>query len=416
MRLPGSFRRQLAVVAAAALVLRVVAAVLTMDHEIQGDAQVFGLVAQGLADGDGFSRPFQEGPTAEHPPGWEVVLAAANLAGADSELAHRLLGAVLGTVTVVLIGLLGRRVAGAATGLVAAGVAAIYPMLWSADVSLMSETLYGVFLVGALLAATARRPVALGVLLALAALTRGEALLLVVLLVVPLFWRRWRSLALALAAFALVLAPWTIRNLTSFEEPVLISSNANGIFAGAYCEETFRGDLIGSWRFQCYTPERPGEDESEFFLRQRAQGIEFLGDNLGRLPAVMVVRLARLFDVWDVDQSLFINGAEGRPTRPVRIGIFFAWPLMLLALGGAVVLWRRTDRTALLVLAAPVAMAVAVALGTYGSTRFRFGAEPSIVVLAAVALVAFLRTRMTQFQVSSSRTPGTRVISASRGQ
>ena len=33
------------------------------------------------------------------------------------------------------------------------------------------------------------------------------------------------------------------------------------------------------------------------------------------------------------------------------------------------------------------------ALLTYGSTRFRFAAEPSIVVLAAVALDALLRRR-----------------------
>ena len=42
----------------------------------------------------------------------------------------------------------------------------------------------------------------------------------------------------------------------------------------------------------------------------------------------------------------------------------------------------------LLILLAPVVMVVAVAMAVYGSTRFRFGAEPSVVVLAAVALVA----------------------------
>jgi hypothetical protein len=62
----------------------------------------------------------------------------------------------------------------------------------------------------------------------------------------------------------------------TFDEPVLISSNANGIFAGAYCDDVFHGDLIGYWRFQCYTPERAGEVESEFFARQREQGVDYL--------------------------------------------------------------------------------------------------------------------------------------------
>lgn len=409
----GPFERRLAVIGAGALAVRVVAAVHARDNVVQGDALVFHEVAQHLADGDGFRQAFRPGPTAEHPPGWEVVLAAADVVGATGTFDHRLLGALIGTVTVVLVGLLARSVAGPATGLVAAGLAAVYPPLWSADVSLMSETLYGALLVAALLAARHRRPAAVGAFLALAALTRGEALALLVLLVVPLFWGEWRRMALVFGVFALVLAPWTIRNLATFEEPVLISSNANGIWVGANCPGSYRGPLIGYWRFQCYLPERPGEDESEFFVRQREAGLAYLRDNAERLPAVVVARLARLADVWDTDQAVFINTSEGRGTRPSRWGIWMAWPLMLLAAAGAVVQRRR--RGPLLVLLAPVAMVVLVAAATYGTTRFRFAAEPSLCVLAAVALVA-LRTRITQFQVTSSRSPGMRVRKASRGQ
>ena len=44
--------------------------------------------------------------------------------------------ALVGTVTVVLVGLLARRVAGERAGLIAAAVAAVYPLLWLADGSL----------------------------------------------------------------------------------------------------------------------------------------------------------------------------------------------------------------------------------------------------------------------------------------
>src|SRR4051794_32286647 len=242
VRRPDAFELRLAAIAAVALAVRVVAAIVTNDHLVQGDAMTFHQVAQHLADGQGFHKAFSSGPTAEHPPAWEVVLAAADKAGANGYLAHRLLGGLIGTVTVVLIGLLGRAAGGARVGLVAAAVAALYPMLWGADVSLMSETLYGMLVVGSLLAALwfrARprwgRGALLGALVALAALTRGEALLLGVLLVAPLAWRAraWRGAAAALVAFAVVLAPWTIRNLTTFEKPVLISGNANGIWIGA---------------------------------------------------------------------------------------------------------------------------------------------------------------------------------------
>src|SRR3954454_12384086 len=149
----SGFEARLAAIALVALAVRVAAAVVTNDHLVQGDAMTFHQVAQHLADGQGFQQAFSSAPTAEHPPGWEVVLAAADKLGVNGYLGHRLLGALIGTVTVVLVGVLGRKVAGPRAGLLAAGIAAVYPLLWGADVSLMSETLYGALVCGVLLAA-----------------------------------------------------------------------------------------------------------------------------------------------------------------------------------------------------------------------------------------------------------------------
>jgi 4-amino-4-deoxy-L-arabinose transferase-like glycosyltransferase len=417
MRAPEPFVRRLALVAAGALGVRVAAVLGARDNLVQGDAMIFHQVAQNIADGEGFTQAFADEPTAEHPPGWELVLAAADLVGANGYTSHRLLGALIGTVTVVLIGLLGRRVGGSAVGLVAAALAAVYPMLWAADVSLMSETLYGALVVASLLAAarlradtTPRAAALLGALLGAAALTRGEALLLVPLLLVPFTWRHRRAMVVGLAAFALVLAPWTIRNLVTFEAPQLISGNANNLWKGANCHETYYGELIGYWRFQCFDEPRPDEDESEFYARQRDEGLEYARDHLGRLPAVVGVRVLRLLDAWDPPQSLYLNAQEGRGTESTRWGIRMWWLLAPLAAAGAFLV--RRERWVLL---AAVVMVAAVAAVTYGATRFRFAAEPSVCVLAAVTLV-FLRTRITQFQVATSRSPGTRAMNASRGQ
>ena len=62
------------------------------------------------------------------------------------------------------------------------------------------------------------------------------------------------------------------------------------------------------------------------------------------------------------------------------------WLLAPLAIAGAWLLRRR--RQPLAILLVPLAMVTLTALLTYGSTRFRFAAEPSIVVLAAVAVDA----------------------------
>jgi hypothetical protein len=238
----------------------------------------------------------------------------------------------------------------------------------------------------------------LGAAVALAALTRGEALGLLPALVLPLAWaagRSWgRRLALAgagAAAFALVLAPWTVRNLATFEEPVLISNNASGLWAGANCEATYRGELVGSWVFACYPPGVRERDESLEFAAYRRAGLRYLREHRGRLPAVLAARAGRGLDVWRVGQSVYFNATEGRAERATRLGMAAWWVLLPLALAGLAVLRRR--RGPAWVLAAPMALALAVVLVVYGSTRLRAGAEPAVVVAAAVAVDAGLRWR-----------------------
>ncbi|HEU4656970.1 MAG TPA: glycosyltransferase family 39 protein [Capillimicrobium sp.] len=398
----GSFEKRLGLIALVALAVRWVYAYAIRDFLVQGDAMTYHLVGQGLADGRGFVEAVPPGgPTAEHPPLLFVFWAALDKLGANGFLAHRMALGLVGVGTVIVIGLIGRRIGGDRLGLVAAGLAAVYPMLWTAEGSLMSEGLYGFILVCALLAAlrlrerpTPRLAAGLGALIGLAALTRGEALALIVLLAIPVAvaarptWReRAATWGVAVAAFVAVLAPWTIFNATRFDDPVLISTNSNGVFIGANCDDTYHGDLIGAWRFQCYTPRRPGEDEAAYFARQRDLGIEYALDHADRWPVVIAARLGRLADVYRFDQSVFFNTSEGRPARYAAWGIRAYWLVALLAIGGAVLLARRRA-FALVVLLAPVVMVICVAIVTYGGTRFRYAAEPSLVVLAAVTLVA----------------------------
>ena len=400
----GPFEKRLGLIALLALAIRWVYAYVIRDYLVQGDAMTFHLVGQRIADGLGFTEAVPPGgPTAEHPPGLFLFWAVLDKAGANGFLAHRFALGLVGVGTVIVIGLIARRIGGDRLGLAAAALAAVYPMLWTAEGSLMSEGLYGLLLVGSLLAAfrlrerpTPARAAILGALIALAALTRGEALALIVLLAIPVAiaaratWReRAATWGVTLAAFLAVLAPWTIYNLTRFDTPFLISTNSNGVFIGANCAETYHGELIGAWRFQCYTERLPGEDEAEFFARQREIGVEYALDHADRWPAVIAARLGRLADVYRHDQSVFFNTAEGRPVRYATWGIRAYWVVALLAIGGLVVLARRRgDRFGLIVLLAPIVMTICVAIVTYGGTRFRYAAEPSLVILAATALVA----------------------------
>ncbi|MDX6697505.1 MAG: hypothetical protein QOE65_902 [Solirubrobacteraceae bacterium] len=403
-RRPHGFAAWLAGIAAAALAIRLAyALLLAPDPPGLSDAGFFHLLGNYLADGRGFVRPYdllffhRSLPTAEHPPAWPVLLAAMSELGGRSQDAHRVVGCLCGTGTVAAIGCLGRRVAGARAGLLAAGIAAAYPVLWVVDGTMMSESLYGLAVALSLLAAyrvvdrpTPGRAAVLGVVTGLAALTRGEGLLLVLALAVPVALlartgarRRAALLAVTLAAFAAVLAPWLVRNGSAFDRPVAVSNNTGTLVAGANCAPVYSGPYLGSWNFLCVQG-RHSANEAVLAAELRRAGVDYARGHVGRLPVVLAARGLRTWDLFRPRQGATFMRAEGRARWAQYLGLACYYPLVLLAIGGFVVLRRRGAAPWLLL--APPVLVTLVSLGGYGLARFRLAADISIVVLAAAAL------------------------------
>lgn len=405
------FTLGLVAIAVAALAVRVAFAVV-VDPQVPevSDASAYHLLGRHLAEGRGYIRPFdltilgEVRPTAEYPPVLPALLAVANLLGIGSVDGQQLVLPVVGTATVVVVGLLGRRVAGPVAGLVAAAIAAAYPMLFQSDAILMPETPFALLVATSLLLAhqAAARPdlprfALAGAVVGLAALTRAEGLLLAPLLLVPVAARagdvparRRAGLALAgLAAATLVVAPWTIRNAVRFDGALVpVSNNLGTALDGANCDQTWSSSQTGLWLYECFGGfDLTEQDEAEAAAFHRDRGLRYVRDNLGRLPVVLAVREARTFGVHDVDQQILIESFEGRTERWQRIGTASWWALAPLAVAGAVVLVRRG--VPVWPLLAPYVLVVATTAVTYGNQRFRVAAEPATVVLAAVALTAF---------------------------
>ena len=195
----SSFRARVAAIVVGAVTLRVLyVLVLAREVTAAGDSTFFHATANQIADGYGLVEPFLLGrgidvPSAAHPPLYPIVLSLSSLLGGTSTHAHRVFGALLGGVTIVLIALIARRVAGDRAGVLAAAIAAVYPVLVVTDGALMSEGLYSLLFAATLLTALVlwerrdlRLGALLGVLIGLAALTRSEALALLPLLAWPL--------------------------------------------------------------------------------------------------------------------------------------------------------------------------------------------------------------------------------------
>jgi len=105
----------LMLIALGALVWRVLYILWMRDLDVGGDGADYLAASLLIADGRGFINPLslmffgQEVQDAIHPPAWTLTLTGSSLLGVRSQLRHQLLSAVLGTATVVMIGLAGRE-------------------------------------------------------------------------------------------------------------------------------------------------------------------------------------------------------------------------------------------------------------------------------------------------------------------
>jgi len=435
------FPVMLAAITLAALAIRV-AFVVVVAPKIPalGDASAYHLLAEHLARGDGYIRPFDDlllhlrRPTAEYPPLFPVLLSLPARLGAHSVKQQQIFLAFLGAGTVSLVGLLGRRVASAEVGLCAAALAAVYPMLFLTEATLMAESLYVALVTLLLLCAyraydepTSVRFAVLGAVIGLATLTRAEGMLLGAVVTIPMVLarrglssrKRCARVAVALGVAVAVVAPWTVRNALRFHTFVPVSNNVATLIDGANCDATYHGSQLGLWRetfsqlgatartlpqaqacFEGFDIRDPHFNEAKAASADTRAGLSYAGHHLGSLPKVALVRVLRTWGLFAPRQQVNFESLEGRPRAWQMRGTVMFWLLAPLAIAGSVVLRRR--RRMLWPLVATAVTVTIVAASTYGQQRFRIAAEPAILVLAAVTLVELWRV-LSRRRVSETR-------------
>lgn len=406
------FRLVLAGLFAVGLLVRVVYALIADVPRGFGDDVWFNSVANGLVHGRGFSDPFNslkdgmvvfgslDAPiaTAFHPPLFPALLAIPSALGLESYTAHQLVGCVMGATAIPVIGLVGRRVDGERAGIAAAGIAAIFIPLVARDSLLLSESLYGPLIALTLLAAlrlrerpeSGRRALELGVVVGLAALTRSEALGLIILLAAPLALlgkRRLRTFALVCAATAVVCLPWCVRNSLEFDQPTTITTGDGSVIAGANLPSTYHGDNLGGWDFNGLynTPagRNPSLNEAVQSDRWRSEGIAYARDHAGRLPAVLAARVLRTWELFPFSRAeqVKLAGSESKHVRTLEYpSQLMLLGVVLLAVAGGVSLRRRGRPV--WVLLAPIVLVTLVSMAGHGDPRYRHAGDIGLVVLA----------------------------------
>jgi 4-amino-4-deoxy-L-arabinose transferase-like glycosyltransferase len=370
-----------------------------------------------VADGKGFLNPFgyfapvgtpahRVFETAAHPPLYTIYLAIPAKLGLSTPQEQRIFTALLGTATVLLIGILGRKLAGDRAGLIAAIVAAAYPALWVNDAMLGLETLYGFLVILSLLAfyrlwkdPTLGNVALFSLCLALATLTRSEGAMLFVLFALPTLllvpratWRRrFEMLGVLVLVSLVVVGPWAVRNLVTFEKPTLLGTGFGWVLAYGSCDAAFYGPKLGYWDDQC-SPKNYPPDTEESVLDQmaRTQAIDYLRDHKSRIPVVVAARIGRIWDVYRPVQNVEFNDTvENRGHVASWATLISYWLLMPFAIFGLVVM-RRRRIPIFPYIAIALSVTISVALA-YGITRYRAPVDTVLPLLAAIGLDAIWR-------------------------
>jgi 4-amino-4-deoxy-L-arabinose transferase-like glycosyltransferase len=412
-----------------ALVLRV-AEVQRTAYQPINDAAAYLVLASSIAHtGDypdshapGSGAGGSRGPTAYFPPAFPYFLAAVDLIGGHTgprgAPVHpaRLAQAVLGTATVALVGLVGLEAFGELVGLIALGLAAVYPVLIELSGTIVAENLMTLLVLAAVWAALrirhAEHPyrwvAVAGVLTGLATLSHVNSILLVIPLGVAawslgrvdmeLTRHRLAGVGLLVLATVLTLVPWTVRNAIELHQFVPVADETGITLIGTYNAASAANHAIPyRWRVFYTVPGEPtaikhptGLTEVELSARLQSQALHYISKHPAAPLAVLYHNSRRLIELegsyaWKTSAS-----SIDLPLATARIGVFSFWILCMVAIAG--VFTRDVRRAPGWLWLVPVLLWLSVALVNAETPRFREPIDPFLILLASCALAAALRS------------------------
>lgn len=289
-----------------ALVLRLVFIAFVDPNPREGypdDSLFYDHTAYWLAKGEGYIH-LHGFPTAQWPPGYSLVLGGVYKAFGHHVILGKLLNALFGAATCVVVYAIGARVFDRRVALVAALILALFPSQVFGATLIMSEVFWSfvmmLFLLGVLRFTLGPGPpwrfAVVGLVLGLVSLIRGETVLFALALV-PVWAVAHRSLcrgalygAVALGATVVAVVPWTVRNWVELGYPIAISGgSAENLIAGHWEGADGLGSFIPVLAVQQkYEQLSPPDKEVEVYKEQTRRAIDYAAhhplDELSLIP------------------------------------------------------------------------------------------------------------------------------------
>jgi Dolichyl-phosphate-mannose-protein mannosyltransferase len=392
------------------------------DWRPSGDQYGYYHAAQSIAHGRGYVSFITGEPTAYYPIGFPAILATlfwlvrVTPLPDNYMLAANVLHVVVGTASVVLAYLIGRRLFGRLGGLLGAAILAVFPNLVYQVATLQLETMFIFWSLAALAILvghdwsrglpSTRRLLAFGFVLGVSVLVRPFSIwfvgaLFVALLVARAGWRRsLRLAAIPLAVVVLMSVPWTIRNAIRMDAFVPMSTNTGDTLC---LDRSMNATGVFHWadREACADPDLPEVERNRANTRK---AIDFVIEHPTR-ELVQIGRRARLIFGSDNDGVVAANTLGGGQVidddtsallEDIADVVFDV--LMVLAGVGVIVLVasRRRNRPEVALVLLSMAGLAVIPLLLWGNPRFHLPVSPFLAILAggAVAVgIELLRRR-----------------------
>lgn len=367
---------------------------------------------------------------ATYPPGYPLALAAVTAVApaADALLAAKLGSCGLAFAAILLIGHLGRRLLGPTTGLLAAGILALYPRHVLQAVVLVSEHLFLPLLLLLLMALAIAwdRPKAWRLAALAGAATGALALVRPIGYLLGLLWigralarrRQWRlvlaELVAVLAVQHAVMLPWAIRNhvtlgtfsfLSSAGGVDLLIGNNPRATGGWMPWQSVLQEMAPAARepgLGCFAVDGLARTAALCWMREHpAAALRLYARKLGQILRREDYLLS--FAITGTNLWPPLHGASALPAGHPAIALAPAiqrgldWAYRLVAalaafgcIAAAARVLRRRPGASGAVLLLPVAAAYfpLVAAAFLSSSRFRWPAEEILLVMAACALTS----------------------------
>jgi 4-amino-4-deoxy-L-arabinose transferase-like glycosyltransferase len=361
------------------------------------------------------------GPTAYFPPAFPYFLAAVDLIDGHTGPRDgavqpaRISQAILGTAVVGLTGLVALEAFGELVGMVALGVAVIYPVFIELSALLVAENLLTLFVLAAIWAALragrSERPyrwVGLaGVLTGLAALSHVNGVLLVVPLGVAAWKlppagttsprRRLAGIGLLLATTLLTMTPWVVRDAVVLHRFVPVADEGGYTLVGTYNAASAHNHQIPyKWRVFYTIPGEPrlishptGLSEPTLGAKLESQALHYIGHHPLAPLAVLYHNTRRLLEL-EGSYAYRVSAASiDLPEQTARIGVVSFWLLCLLAIAGAFT--RVARRAPWWLWFVPLLMWLSVALVNAETPRFREPLDAFLILLGSCAIATALK-------------------------